>query len=217
MVTRWGRRQHMWRGTTVERCDPRPLCAALWPWARSEEALHSFPFKINVGQSWGIVGYRSAVIWDFIVQCSLLLAGTHLKGHLILLVTPHTSKARGRVTVMEGMNFQVQEFVSFWDFDFLFFSFYKKENTSFRMQWTLIVKNRKLFGCWDLRDSSLKTWANFDPFIWHQFEIFQLLDGDCKYSRMIQRHRRLMAESQTDSTARQCLGINDYLPSVATF
>ena len=85
------------------------------------------------------------------------------------------------------------------------------------MQWTLIVKNRKLFGCWDLRDSSLKTWANFDPFIWHQFEIFQLLDGDCKYSRMIQRHRRLIAESQTDSTARQCLGINDYLPSVATF
>ena len=43
------------------------------------------------------------------------------------------------------------------------------------------------------------------------------MDGHCKYSRMIQRHRRLIAESQTDSTARQCLGINDYLPSVATF
>ena len=63
------------------------------------------------------------VIWDFIVQCSLLLAGTHLKGHLILLVTPHTSKARGRVTVMEGMNFQVQEFVSFLGFRLFIFLF----------------------------------------------------------------------------------------------
>ena len=59
----------------------------------------------------------------------LALVGTHLKGHLILLVTPHTSKARGRVTVMEGMNFQVQEFVSFlgfWLFIFLPRCFPKK-------------------------------------------------------------------------------------------
>ena len=88
------------------------------------------------------------------------------------------------------------------------------------MQWIFIVRNRKLLGCWDLRDSSSKTWASFDSFFWHQFEIFQLLDGDCKYSRVIQRHRRLMASAtsiETDSSARQCLGINDYLPSVATF
>ena len=32
-----------------------------------------------------------------------------------------------------------------------------------------------------------------------------------------QVRRPSMAESQTDRTARQCLGINDYLPSVATF
>ena len=77
---------------------------------------HSFPLE-------RIVGQQSAIKCSEVgFQCSVVLCGVLCGVHIVersakTLDTPgnptHTSKARGRVTVMEGMNLQVQEFVSF--------------------------------------------------------------------------------------------------------
>ena len=78
---------------------------------------HSFPLE-------RIVGQQSAIKCSEVgFQCSVVLCGVHIvERSAKTLDTPgnptHTSKARGRVTVMERMNLQVQEFVSFlWFFN----------------------------------------------------------------------------------------------------
>ena len=95
---------------------------------------HSFPLERIVGQQSAIkcseVGFQCSMVLcghivESYVDTTLWSACVHIvERSAKTLDTPgnptHTSKARGRVTVMERMNLQVQEFVSFLRFFNLF-------------------------------------------------------------------------------------------------